>query len=58
MAVNELLAKIDGQQKRINETRPLPDETVTSLRDYYKIGLIGRIISHPLRQRGKTMRLS
>ena len=39
MAINELLAKIDGQQKRINEMRPLADETVTSLRNYYKIGL-------------------
>ncbi|MBT3259724.1 MAG: Fic family protein [Deltaproteobacteria bacterium] len=39
MAINELLARIDGQQKRINEMRPLADETVTSLRNYYKIGL-------------------
>ena len=39
MAIKELLAKIDGQQKRINEMRPLADETVTSLRNYYKIGL-------------------
>lgn len=39
MAIKELLTKIDGQQKRINEMRPLADETVTSLRNYYKIGL-------------------
>ena len=39
MAIKKLLSKIDGQQKRINEMRPLADETVTSLKNYYKIGL-------------------
>jgi Fic family protein len=39
MTIKELLAKIDGQQRQINEMRPLPGETVTSLGDYYKIGL-------------------
>jgi len=32
MTIKELLAKIDGQQRQINEMRPLPGETV-------KIGL-------------------
>ncbi len=39
MAIKELLSRIDGQQRRINEMRPLASETVTSLRNYYKIGL-------------------
>ena len=38
-AMKELLKKIDEQQKKINEMRPLTSETVTSLKDYYKIGL-------------------
>jgi len=39
MAIKELLAKVDGRQRRINEMRSLASETVTSLRNYYKIGL-------------------
>ena len=39
MAIKELLAKIDGQQRRMDQMRPLASETVTSLRNYYKIGL-------------------
>lgn len=39
MAIKELLAKVDGQQRRINEMRPLASETVASLRNYYQIGL-------------------
>ncbi len=39
MEIKELLSKIDGQQRRINEMRPLASETATSLKNYYKIGL-------------------
>lgn len=39
MGIKELLKKVDGQQRRIEEMRPLASETVASLRNYYKIGL-------------------
>ena len=37
--MKELLKNIHEQQKRINEMRPLPPETLASLKGYYKIGL-------------------
>ncbi len=37
--MKELLKNIHEQQKRINEMRPLPTETLASLKGYYKIGL-------------------
>jgi len=39
MTLNELLSKIDIQQERIVGMRPLSEDTIASLRDYYKIGL-------------------
>ncbi len=37
--MKELLDKINELQKQINHTRPLPGETIKSLKEYYKIGL-------------------
>lgn len=37
--MNELLVKIDELQKQINEHRPLSEETVLSIKNYYRIGL-------------------
>ena len=46
--MKELLKKIDGPQKRINEMRPLPAET----------RFFGWITLRPLRQRMKTIQTS
>ena len=37
--MEELLQKIDELQSEINRFRPLPEETLKSIRQYYKIGL-------------------